>query len=250
MRAIAAEMPRQGIRETDLVLLAIWAGFAFLEFALKPPVFMAWAVAGGALMVCRHLYTVVYRGRADQGDLVVAAIMPALVLCTGLSAWIVRLTPVTIDRQLAALDLGAAPAVRTWTLAHPQLYFGVWLAYGALPFFVVACAATMRRQERIRLGLGIMLGGLLVPAWYLVFPAVGPIHVGEAFAPRNCMPSMHVTWALLAAMSCQGRARLLAGAFVAVTAWATLATGEHYLPDLIVALPWAWALSRAAGRIA
>jgi hypothetical protein len=34
-----------------------------------------------------------------------------------------------------------------------------------------------------------------------------------------------------------------------VLAASTLATGEHYLPDLISALPWTWTLDQLARRM-
>jgi len=33
-------------------------------------------------------------------------------------------------------------------------------------------------------------------------------------------------------------------------ALATLATGEHYLPDLVAALPWTWLITIAVNRLA
>jgi hypothetical protein len=34
--------------------------------------------------------------------------------------------------------------------------------------------------------------------------------------------------------------------FAVLTALSTLATGEHYLPDLAAALPWTWLMNRLA----
>ena len=59
--------------------------------------------------------------------------------------------------------------------------------------------------------------------------------------PRNGVPSLHFTWALLIwwnTRSLPRWARAIALAFVLATAFDTLATGEHYLFDLIAALPF------------
>jgi hypothetical protein len=100
--------------------------------------------------------------------------------------------------------------------------------------------------------------------FYNLFPAAGPRHIfGQQFpfspltdaqlshlllqptplhALRNAIPSLHMTWVLLAWWNSQGLSRLtrsIAFAFLAFTVLATLGTGEHYLIDLIVAFPFA-----------
>ena len=59
---------------------------------------------------------------------------------------------------------------------------------------------------------------------------------------RNAMPSMHMTWALLvwwSAGELTPLARVIASGFAMLTFLATLGYGEHYLVDLIVAVPFA-----------
>jgi hypothetical protein len=54
------------------------------------------------------------------------------------------------------------------------------------------------------------------------------------------MPSLHFAWALALCFHARGagfRARLGYGAFLWLTALAILGLGEHYLIDLVVALP-------------
>lgn len=68
-------------------------------------------------------------------------------------------------------------------------------------------------------------------------------------AARNGMPSMHLTGALLIWMLSVGLRHRISFLFstllVFTTAWATIATGEHYLLDLIVAIPYAAFLGSA-----
>src|SRR5262249_27497114 len=62
---------------------------------------------------------------------------------------------------------------------------------------------------------------------------------------RNGMPSLHTAWAFLIMTSAAGLPRWfrhLSVGYLMATLVATLATGEHYLVDLIVALPFAVAV--------
>lgn len=108
-------------------------------------------------------------------------------------------------------------------------YLTAWVCYGLLP-----------------------IAGPLY-AYNKVFPALMPDPstvqlTAQVFGPayRNGMPSMHLSAAillLLAAICVRNRLAVgFAVPFVLITAWATLALGEHYLIDLIVALPFAAAL--------
>jgi hypothetical protein len=59
--------------------------------------------------------------------------------------------------------------------------------------------------------------------------------------PRNCLPSLHVTWALLVFWICRDFrwGRWISGTFLICTALSTLIVGEHYLVDVITAFPLA-----------
>lgn len=99
--------------------------------------------------------------------------------------------------------------------------------------------------------------------FFNLFPAAGPLHVfGKAFpfsplgseqlrhlllqpipmhALRNAIPSLHITWVLLAWWNSRGlswRTRSTAFLFLFFTVLATLGSGEHYVIDLIVAVPF------------
>lgn len=106
-------------------------------------------------------------------------------------------------------------------------------------------------------------------AWpfYLTLPACGPVyafpgfpwHLPKIAAPHvlrlaafpNCIPSVHMSTALMAAffVSSWRVGRWLGAVYVALTVLATLGLGEHYLIDLIAALPYTYFLLRAWGWI-
>jgi hypothetical protein len=95
---------------------------------------------------------------------------------------------------------------------------------------------------------------------YQICPASGPTFAfGSAFPfsppsdvaaqakplgafPRNAAPSVHIAWTLLLMWNLPSRQALVrAGAFLflILTALATLGLGEHYLIDLVLAVPLA-----------
>jgi hypothetical protein len=143
-------------------------------------------------------------------------------------------------------------------------------AYLALPLvFALACAGYLKYGSPWP-PLGILASaGVLGYLLYFVFPATGPLYVrGASFpgsphtfatlreihphaialavrVPRNAMPSLHMAWALLLWFNCRPFSRIARGftlLYVALTVVATLGTGEHYLADLAVAVPFSVAV--------
>jgi hypothetical protein len=159
----------------------------------------------------------------------------------------VPLSPHPIDRALNKLDGGFSTAVYTWSRAHPAcsrplalVYYGLPLALALLLPHYARPAAVLRR---------LALAAVLALPLYLLCPAVGPAHLGEPWAPRNCMPSLHQSWTLLLLLLARGKARWAALTWAALTAVATLSTGEHYTPDLAAAVPFAFAVDLLATRM-
>jgi PAP2 superfamily protein len=99
--------------------------------------------------------------------------------------------------------------------------------------------------------------------FYNFFPALGPVHLFlqrfpwhplttqqasrllceplEIKGVQNAIPSLHMTWVLLAWWYSRGLSRwerTIALAFVIFTVFATMGTGEHYFVDLVVAYPF------------
>jgi PAP2 superfamily len=247
---MAIYAPKSRFSSTDFLMVSLWAAMLLLCLTMKVPFFLPWTVAGGAVLIGRHMYSVVWRGQASEGNLVIAVAMSIFCIFSGLAlGWVNSVTPVTYDTQLARLDFGIAPAVRAWAVSRAWVMDPVDFCYDALPLALMIILVVIGGQPKRRMLASMAIAGVLVIPCYLLLPAVGPIHVGDVNAPRNCMPSMHLTWALFMAINSRGWARWAACIFVAITALATLATGEHYLPDLLAALPWSWAITWLAKKI-
>ncbi|MFO1081998.1 MAG: phosphatase PAP2 family protein [Reyranellaceae bacterium] len=173
------------------------------------------------------------------------------------------------DLHLYAFDglFGATivKVVPIFVRSVPGLLTALWLVYQSL-VPVVALFAVLQRDEN-GFVQGKLLSRFLITAalgyvLYEVMPGIGPLmafadvfpydlpdaatvtpglYVEHDGAPRNAMPSLHTAWALLvfiAAWSMGRWLRLAGGLFLAATLAATLALGEHYLVDLIVAVPF------------
>ena len=150
----------------------------------------------------------------------------------------------------------AAGASYRGLLIFPPLYRG-WALYRGVRNGVNAMHA-------------FAMAGVVGFILYQACPAEGPVYsFGTRFpdhlpdwryvslAPymstgvHNAMPSMHMTWALLilwAALELGPLALAIAGSFVACTILATLGSGEHYLVDLVVSVPLAFAVWSALRR--
>jgi PAP2 superfamily len=152
----------------------------------------------------------------------------------------------------------------TW--AHAALHQLVGIVYGWLPATISTCYALnvrARNRDAGNLLRAALAGGAIAFVLYHFYPAAGPIYAfGQAFptslpdpaalasipaelampgAARNCMPSVHFVWAILAAAEARGLGRAWRACFVlfaVLTAFATIALGEHYVIDLVVAVPF------------
>jgi membrane-associated phospholipid phosphatase len=93
-------------------------------------------------------------------------------------------------------------------------------------------------------------------AGYIAVPAVGPQFAIRGFPfsteiltqipgslARDCFPSMHVTWAILIAIGIRDRRWKWAfWVFAILMMLATVGGGAHYVIDVIVAIPFTFAV--------
>jgi hypothetical protein len=163
---------------------------------------------------------------------------------------------------------------------HVQIAFLMGQAYALWPVFkalgivfyvglpvtiaMVYAGQLMRDRHKAYPGVAAFLvTGPLGLLFYNLFPALGPVHLFlqrfpwhpltteqasrllceplEIKGVQNAIPSLHLTWALLAWWYSRGLSvweRGIALAFVIFTIFATMGTGEHYFVDLVVAYPF------------
>ena len=181
-----------------------------------------------------------------------------------------QLYPKTFDLYLYAFDgsFGFQPSFALGRLFHASAPVRVlgYLSYQTLPLAMalvylgyIDARATRPNWNLLRLFCGTGVLGLL---FYNFVPATGPVYAfPSAFPyfplqlqhglerisvnpdfPRNAIPSLHMTWVLLLWWSCRPFprwARIAALLYLLVTFIATMGIGEHYLVDLVAAVPFA-----------
>ena len=271
-----------GAKKEDLLLvlgatvvytLFAWAGRAEhpLSFRSLGTLLGAGGLAAAGLRTAR---VPVSDWRRSVGTASAAALFPAFVF----GSLIVRRellgrTGDTYDLFAFALD-GRYGVQLSFVLGR---FFEKWPAvsslfgeiYHALPLLLGLLYGITRRDagqvQASRVALLLFLSGVLGVALYSMIPVCGPRYAFAAFPAeppvleagnlrllalptnieRNGVPSLHFAWALLVWWNLRRRSkvyRLLTGVFLAATTVATLGTGEHYLVDLVVAMPFALSL--------
>jgi PAP2 superfamily len=175
-------------------------------------------------------------------------------------------TPLTFDLYLLEFDRALGGDISFWLGRIVQssnvLLYPVAFAYGGLALDVaIVIGPQMFEQRSGRGDLLTVLGaaGAAGCLLYAVVPATGPrfvfpdfpVHLPAVVAPqlipvnavamRNAVPSLHFSWTLLLcwmAKDAEAYVRWVAGAFLILTFIATMALGQHYFVDLVVALPF------------
>lgn len=185
--------------------------------------------------------------------------------------WTATFTPRVLDLYLYCFDASL----------RVQVAFIMGRAYASWPWFrdagmfvylgfpvaiAVAFAGQLVRDKRTAWSAmaAFLLTGPVGVIFYALCPALGPAYLFTSRYPwnpltmdqasrlileglpipglRNSMPSLHLTWVLLAwwhSKSLSLWERAVAMCFVVFTVLSTLGSGEHYLVDLIVACPFA-----------
>jgi hypothetical protein len=164
------------------------------------------------------------------------------------------LLPLKFDYVLAAID--ESLGIRAASIARPLQ--GAWrvpliaVYQFMVPMMICWFLVTRNRNARGSVVLAYVAEMIAGPLLYAIFPACGPIY---AFGPHwlhppqvqagaiklvgmpNAFPSLHVATALVFVFLAPGKLwRAVSLAFLAGTGLATLATGEHYVIDLVAGL--------------
>lgn len=207
------------------------------------------------------------RTLARHGLLAVFGLYLAVVVSRLLLVGISAALPITFDRYLYAFDAGLGGqlsfAVGRLFSRVPLLQALCLLVYGSLTFGVLFLFANLKGTARLRwlLLANFAFIGVVGRFCYSAVPAMGPIYQFPAQFPwnpppvlsltlqplllppgmRNAMPSLHTAWALMLFWWTYRQPqwlRVAAGLFLFLTLLATLGLGEHYLVDLVVAVPF------------
>jgi hypothetical protein len=215
-------------------------------------------------------------GRENASSLLAPALILIVFIygCARVLSLTSGLSPLTYDAWLYALDgsLGFQPSFSLGRIMYDStlLTRSALLTYLSLPFAMgVVCAWNMpagARKISWRMLTVILIAGVAGWLLYNVVPGTGPIYAFAAdfpwqnlsyhelsglalqkmslptTIPRNAMPSLHVAWVTLMFWNSRKfpaalRAAVLA--FLILTVIATLGSGQHYLVDLVVSLPFA-----------
>jgi hypothetical protein len=191
--------------------------------------------------------------------------------------WVAKSNPKGFDLYLYSFDASLrfqpsfllGRAFLKWPL-FGKFSTGVYMAISSIYMFVFADLLLRKLKEARAVFLAFLVSGPVGILFYNLFPALGPLYLfGPNFPLQplpssaiqhlrlepvslygfpNAMPSLHMTWALLALWYARGAAlwvRLVASVFLAFTIVSTLGTGEHYLADLVVAMPFSLMLLAA-----
>jgi hypothetical protein len=146
--------------------------------------------------------------------------------------------------------------------AYIAIHLLCGIAYCALPLAVVLVYLAIPNLElRRRYALMFAITGLALCAFFPICPGAGPkflfgndfpFHTPAQLVPQvriipdaalNTTPSGHLAWALLvllvARQHCGKYSQYNATVFLVLTILATMGMGEHYVIDLVVAVPFA-----------
>jgi len=205
--------------------------------------------------------------QSRQTTLMTAGALPYAWIIVAFSLGTITHTSRTLDANLMAFDVSLGTpfsfVLGRWLAVSPLLAGLTLLVYHALPLGGASMLAwynqsRFRPVKVIHLYLSVMILGFTV---YWLYPAAGPMYayagafpwnppakwaiLAHAVAPfdaaRNAMPSLHFGAMLI--LMWNSRAwprwgRLVALCFTLAIAFSTIALGEHYLIDLVVAFPF------------
>jgi hypothetical protein len=190
--------------------------------------------------------------------------LPATAACWSVTVWLSRLVPLKLDQYVYCIDsIFGEPsfAIGRYFLQHPWLGVITQKAYDILPCAILATFAaylwSQTKKDVLFFMRAIILDFILALPFYLLIPVCGPKYAFTSFpfgnpthlvpheilltAAPNGIPSVHMTTALLVFLFSR-RWKLggvLGFVYLLLTILATLGSGEHYLFDLIAAIPYA-----------
>jgi hypothetical protein len=204
------------------------------------------------------------RRRCDWFLAASALALPANMLSENAALRLSHLKPFKLDEYIFQIDglLGFQPSFAIGRFLARHIWFKITcsMAYSVLPCVVLVVFGFYLWQRSESETLTVLRSFLLnlfgaVPI-YLLAPACGPAFAFTGFpftlpehliphpialsAPPNCIPSVHMSTALLILWFSRRwpAGIVLSTVYMALIVVATLGSGQHYLFDLFVALPY------------
>lgn len=264
------------MREIWQLALASGALVALQLLALRAPITLGGIAGSVGVSSLALLAMRVVRSPERDRLLQYAFLQPLLFVLLGYAgaaplALTQKLHPRTWDLSLYLFD-GSLGVQLSFVMGRFVLW-SRWLTRVVLCFYYMLPATLMLVYARqlirsvsfaTQVFLAFFIAGPVGVIFYNLLPACGPIYLVGAHFPmspasmqqlralaihpvaidgaRNAFPSLHLAWALLAWWYSAGTTlwtRRFSAAFLAGTTVATLALGEHYFVDLVVAFPFA-----------
>jgi hypothetical protein len=253
--------------------IGLWEVLRWPYSADQPNVaaFVGFLTAGPPLvgLLLLAFYCLVYLLRSGWDQRIdrliggVALLIPGVMIAHAVNRLINLLRPYKLDRYVFRLDglFGFEPGFVVGRLVKSLPWFAqVFLAisYSLMPIAIVvlywAYSCQFPDESRLLLRILLLNLSLCVPV-YLLVPVAGPFYAFPSFPdlpPKNALhpllldalpngiPSVHFSTALLCAWYARRLpwGRGLGGFYLIATILATLGFGEHYLLDLLVAVPY------------
>ena len=239
----------------------------FLEFAINYPSVIV-ALIGMVACLIRSVRNPQDGRRNDFLMLGLALALPANALAEMIAQSVSILRPYKYDLYIYRLDgiFGFQPSFVIGRLVaeHASLTILVSVSYSILPMVMAGVLAAHlwgrpRTQELGHMVRAFVLNLMAALPIYCLIPVCGPqfafpdfpwssppvaAHPIPLSAAPNGIPSVHFSTALLITWYLRHWTwgKWCGGAYLALTALATLGSGQHYVFDLIVAIPYAYAV--------
>ena len=260
-----------------LGVLGSAAFFSYIDFEiLRYPVHKAaWLSFLGLGSFLVLAFRLIWEPKANR-KLIALSLIPSLLFMSSDWAayyflnWTEKLHPRVLDLNLYAFDATLRVQlpflIGQWFQKLPWFRSISFLFYIGLPIIIaVVYTGLLPRNQRRSLAsmIAFLITGPIGILFYNLLPAMGPIYVFQdgfpwqhftlaqvhklfiepmpMAGPRNAIPSLHMSWVLLAWWFARGLSpwrRVLAALFVLFTILSTMGLGEHYFVDLVAAVPF------------
>ncbi len=243
---------------------------------LRADVAFAWSSVGvgfgASAFIVAFIRALVMRDRDELVPGITAVFVPVFILLsnTFLDATVL-LHPTVLDPQAlwveSALGSDTGFALARFVTQHPNFAALLIAVYVLLPLAcALVCLVEQEKGVERDVFVAFTVVGLLGFVCYHLCPVIGPqpflpklwpwtapdiatiapVSASDvSLDPRNCIPSLHTSWALMIFWHARARGKWMLGfgaTFLVLTVLATVGLGQHYVIDICAAFPFAFAV--------